>query len=72
LGRPRGQRGEVPHGLASIDTARLRHVNGSLHPERYDPDLWNDEAGFLARPGEADIQSDLFCDFCNNLAAFPA
>src|SRR5438477_619943 len=25
-------------GLASIDTARLRHVNGSPHPERYDPD----------------------------------
>jgi pimeloyl-ACP methyl ester carboxylesterase len=59
-------------GLASIDTARLRHVNGSPHPERYDPDLWNDEVAFLARPGEADIQSDLFYDFRNNLAAFPA
>jgi pimeloyl-ACP methyl ester carboxylesterase len=59
-------------GLASIDTARLRHVNGSPHPERYDPDLWNDEVAFLARPGEADIQSDLFYDFRNNLTAFPA
>jgi pimeloyl-ACP methyl ester carboxylesterase len=59
-------------GLASIDTARLRHVNGSPHPERYDPDLWNDEVAFLARPGEADIQSDPFYDFRNNLAAFPA
>jgi pimeloyl-ACP methyl ester carboxylesterase len=44
-------------GLASIDTARLRHVNGSPHPERYDPDLWNDEVAYLARPGEADISS---------------
>jgi pimeloyl-ACP methyl ester carboxylesterase len=52
--------------------ARLRHINGSPHPERYDPDLWKDEAAFLARPGEADIQSDLFYDFRNNLAAFPA
>ncbi|MGZ3329155.1 MAG: alpha/beta fold hydrolase [Xanthobacteraceae bacterium] len=59
-------------GLASVDVARLRHVNGSPHPERYDPDLWRDEAAFLARPGEADIQSDLFYDFRNNLAAFPA
>jgi pimeloyl-ACP methyl ester carboxylesterase len=59
-------------GLASIDTARLRHVNGSPHPERYNPDLWRDEVAFLARPGEADIQSDLFYDFRNNLAAFPA
>jgi len=59
-------------GLASIDTARLRHVNGSPHPERYNPDLWNDEFAFLTRPGEADIQSDLFYDFRNNLTAFPA
>jgi pimeloyl-ACP methyl ester carboxylesterase len=59
-------------GLASIDTARLRHVNGSPHPERYNPDLWNDEFAFLNRPGEADIQSDLFYDYRNNLAAFPA
>jgi pimeloyl-ACP methyl ester carboxylesterase len=59
-------------GLASLEVARLRHVNGSPHPERYDPDLWKDEAAFLARPGEADIQSDLFYDYRNNLAAFPA
>jgi pimeloyl-ACP methyl ester carboxylesterase len=59
-------------GLASLDVARLRHVNGSPHPERYNPDLWKDEVAFLARPGEADIQSDLFYDFRNNLAAFPA
>jgi pimeloyl-ACP methyl ester carboxylesterase len=59
-------------GLASVDTARLRHVNGSPHPERYNPDLWKDEVAFLARPGIADIQSDLFYDFRNNLAAFPA
>jgi len=58
-------------GLASVENARLRHVNGSSHPERYNPDMWKDEAAFLARPGEADIQSDLFYDFRNNLAAFP-
>jgi pimeloyl-ACP methyl ester carboxylesterase len=58
-------------GLASLDAARLRHVNGTPHPERYNPDLWKDEHAFLARPGEADIQSDLFYDYRNNLAAFP-
>ncbi len=57
--------------LASVDLARLRHVSGSPHPERYDPDLWQDEVAFLARPGEADIQSDLFYDYRNNLAAYP-
>ena len=58
-------------GLASEDTARLRHMNGSPHPERYNPDLWKEEVAFLARPGEADIQSDLFYDYRNNLAGFP-
>lgn len=58
-------------GLASIDASKLRHTSGSPHPERYNPDLWHDEVAFLARPGEADIQSDLFYDFRNNLAAYP-
>jgi len=57
--------------LASLETARLRHVGASPHPERYDPDLWRDELAFLSRPGEADIQSDLFYDYRNNLAAYP-
>jgi pimeloyl-ACP methyl ester carboxylesterase len=57
--------------LASVETARQRHVGSSPHPERYNPDLWRDEVAFLARPGEADIQSDLFYDYRNNLAAYP-
>ncbi len=58
-------------GLASLDTARLRHVNGTQHLDRYNPDLWKVEHAFLARPGQADIQSELFYDYRNNLAAFP-
>ena len=57
--------------IASVETAKERHIGASPHPERYDPDLWRDEAAFLARAGEADIQSDLFYDYRNNLAAYP-
>jgi pimeloyl-ACP methyl ester carboxylesterase len=64
--------GKYRAGLASVETARLRHIGASPHPERYNPDLWKDEAAFLARPGVADIQSDLFYDFRNNLTEFPA
>lgn len=59
-------------GLASLERGRLRHIGNSPHPERYDPDLWQDEVAFLARPGESDIQSDLFYDYRTNLAAYPA
>ncbi len=59
-------------GLASVENSRQRHVGSSPHPERYSPDLWRDEVAFLARPGEADIMSDLFYDYRNNPAAYPA
>jgi pimeloyl-ACP methyl ester carboxylesterase len=39
--------------------------------ERYDPDLWSDEFAFLSRPGQADIQSDLFYDYRTNVDAYP-
>ena len=37
-----------------------------------DPDLWTDEYAFLSRPGQADIQADLFYDYRTNVAAYPA
>lgn len=51
---------------------RLRHVGTSPTPERYDPDLWTDELAFLQRPGQADIQTDLFFDYQTNVAQYPS
>ena len=51
---------------------RLRHVGTSPTPENYDPDLWTDELAFLRRPGQADIQTDLFFDYQTNVASYPA
>ena len=31
------------------------------------PDLWTDEFAFLSKPGQAEIQSDLFYDYRTNL-----
>lgn len=58
--------------LLSLEAARLRHVGSDPHVERYDPDLWTDEFAFLSRPGQADIQTELFYDYRNNVAAYPA
>ena len=57
--------------LLSLETTRTRHVGNDPHPELYDPDLWTDEYAFLNKPGEADIQSDLFYDYRTNVAAYP-
>ncbi len=57
--------------LLSLDATRLRHVGHDPHPEKYDPDLWSDEFAFLNRPGEADIQTELFYDYRTNVEAYP-
>jgi pimeloyl-ACP methyl ester carboxylesterase len=56
----------------SPQTTRNRHLGSSPHPERYDPDQWEAEIAFLAQPGQADIQADLFYDYRTNVAAYPA
>ena len=55
----------------SLETTRARHLGTSPHPERYDPDLWTDEFAFLSRPGQIEIQSDLFYDYRTNVASYP-
>src|SRR6266576_2878843 len=56
----------------SLETTRNRHLGASPHPERINPDTWTDEYYFLNQPGQADIQTDLFFDYQNNLKAYPA
>ena len=57
--------------LLSLETTRARHVGNDPNIERYDPDLWTDEFGFLNQPGQADIQSDLFYDYRTNVDSYP-
>jgi pimeloyl-ACP methyl ester carboxylesterase len=57
--------------LLSLAATRTRHVGGDPNVERYDPDLWTDEFYFLSRPGQAEIQSDLFYDYRTNVDGYP-
>ena len=56
----------------SFAATRQRHVGTSPNEENYDPDLWTDEFAFLTRPGQQDIQTDLFYDYRTNVASYPA
>jgi pimeloyl-ACP methyl ester carboxylesterase len=57
--------------LLSLAATRLRHVGNDPNVDRYDPDLWTDEFAFLSKPGQADIQADLFYDYQTNVIAYP-
>jgi pimeloyl-ACP methyl ester carboxylesterase len=56
----------------SYAATRQRHVGTSPNTENYDPDLWTDELAFLSRPGQQDIQTDLFYDYRTNVASYHA
>lgn len=58
--------------LLSLEATRHRHVGSDPRIERYNPDLWMDEYAFLSRPGQADIQTELFYDYRTNVAAYPS
>jgi pimeloyl-ACP methyl ester carboxylesterase len=62
---------ELRTNLLSLATTRTRHVGNDPEVELYDPDLWTDEYAFLNRPGEAQIQSDLFYDYRTNVGEYP-
>jgi pimeloyl-ACP methyl ester carboxylesterase len=57
--------------LLSLATTRTRHIGSDPNVERYDPDLWSDEFAFLSKPGQADIQTELFYDYRTNVDAYP-
>ena len=57
--------------LTSLQGTKARHIGSSPHPERYSPDLWDDEFAYLSKPGIAQIQVELFYDYQTNVAAYP-
>jgi pimeloyl-ACP methyl ester carboxylesterase len=56
----------------SFAATRQRHVGSNPNIETLNPDRWSDEFAFLSRPGQADIQSDLFYDYRTNVANYQA
>ncbi|HLK65115.1 MAG TPA: alpha/beta hydrolase [Bryobacteraceae bacterium] len=55
-----------PAGLASQCT------HGVPHPERIAPEGYTLDAAMIARPGNMEIQLDLFLDYANNVKLYPA
>jgi pimeloyl-ACP methyl ester carboxylesterase len=65
---------ENRHALRSILTAeatKWQYTTGVKDPSRVSPDGYLSDQAFLDRPGQEDIQLDLFRDYANNVAAYP-
>ncbi|HVI88959.1 MAG TPA: alpha/beta hydrolase [Dongiaceae bacterium] len=63
---------DVVDTFISPAATEQRHIAGTSHPERYNPDSWTDEVAHLSRPGQHEIQADLLYDYRTNVAAYPA
>jgi pimeloyl-ACP methyl ester carboxylesterase len=62
----------VIDAFLSLETTRARHIGTSPHPEHYNPEEWLAEHAHLSKPGQREIQSDLFYDYRTNVASYPA
>ena len=62
---------EVLDSFLSFEATRERHIAGTTHLDRYNPDTWNDEYAALSRPCQRGIQAALLYDYRTNVAAYP-
>lgn len=53
------------------DGIRSQYLDGVPHPERVDPVGYTLDTALMARPGNMDIQLDLFLDYRDNVALYP-
>ena len=51
---------------------RSQYTDGVPHPEQIDPVGYTLDAAMIQRPGNMDIQLDLFLDYANNVTMYPA
>jgi pimeloyl-ACP methyl ester carboxylesterase len=61
---------EVLNAFLSLEATKERHVAGTSHPDRYDPDTWISEYADLSRPGQREIQGELLYDYRTNVASY--
>lgn len=58
--------------LVSLKTTIFQYTHGVADATRISPDNWVHDQALLDRPGNSDIQLDLFYDYRTNLPLYPA
>lgn len=54
------------------EAVEWQYTHGVPDPTTVDPDAWEHDLARLARPGQDDVQLDLFRDYATNRALYPA
>lgn len=62
----------VRNAALSFDGIRYQYLEGVPHPEQIAPEGYTLDYAMVSRPGNTDIQLDLFLDYANNVKLYPA
>jgi pimeloyl-ACP methyl ester carboxylesterase len=57
--------------LVTLETTKFQYLHGVKDVSRVDPDNWGHDEPLLQRPGNKDIQLDLFHDYGSNVPLYP-
>ena len=68
---PSPQNREALRAFLTPETTEWQYTHGAADPERLSPDSWTLDSALLARPGNDEIQLDLFGDYQSNIALYP-
>ena len=64
-------REQIRIAAVDFDGTKWQYVKGSPHPEAIPPESYHLDAALLERPGNKEIQMDLFYDYRTNLLLYP-
>jgi pimeloyl-ACP methyl ester carboxylesterase len=71
-GEPTASNREAIRKGLNLEGMRREYASGISHPEVIAPEGYTLDAALLGRPGNVDIQLDLFLDYANNIKLYPA
>lgn len=70
--QPSAENRQVIHdAVLNLEGTRWQYVHGVSNPEAIAPESYTLDALLLERPGNKEIQLDLFLDYANNLKRYP-
>jgi len=67
-----GNREVIRQAILNLEGTRWQYTHGVANPDSVAPESWTLDAALLERPGNKDIQLDLFLDYASNLKLYPA
>ena len=69
---PTAQHREVVRQALDPAGIRFQYTEGVPYPDRISPEGYTLDSAMIARPGNMDIQLDLFLDYANNVKLYPS